>query len=73
MLHLEMGLHEAVGDPIQDKAKLKGILTTYFPSSPVVKNLPARTFDDIYQSKILYDPPPRLLKIFLKSKQVGPD
>ena len=32
-----------------------------------------RTFDDIYQSKILYDPPPRLLKIFLKSKQVGPD
>lgn len=25
-----MGLHEAVGDPIQDKAKLKGILTNYF-------------------------------------------
>ena len=29
-----------------------------------------RTFDDINQSKILYDPPPRAMEI--KQKQVGP-
>ena len=45
MLPLKMGLHETVRDPIQDKAKLKGILTNYFPGSPVVKNPPARTFE----------------------------
>ena len=32
-----------------------------------------RTFDDIYQSKILYDPPPRVTEIKHKSKQVGLD
>jgi len=31
-----------------------------------------RTLDDINQSKILYDPPPRVT-IKNKSKQVGPD
>ena len=31
MLPLEMGLHEAVGDPVQDMAKLKGILTNTGP------------------------------------------
>ena len=30
-----------------------------------------RTLDDINQSKILYDPPPRVMEI--KSEQVGPD
>ena len=30
-----------------------------------------RTLDDINQSKILYDPPPRIMEI--KSKQMGPD
>ena len=30
-----------------------------------------RTLDDINQSKILYDPPPRVME--MKSKQVGPD
>ena len=30
-----------------------------------------RTLDDINQSKILYDPPPRVTEI--RSKQVGPD
>ena len=34
------------------------------------KNI-GRTFDDINQSKILYDPPPRVMEI--KSKQMGPD
>ena len=29
-----------------------------------------RTLDDINQSKILYDPPPRIMEI--KTKQVGP-
>ena len=32
-----------------------------------------RTFDDINQSKILYDRPPRLNRSKNKSKQVGPD
>ena len=34
-----------------------------------------RTLDDVNQSKILYDPPPRVMKIKKKkkSKQVGPD
>ena len=32
-----------------------------------------RTLDDINQSKILYDPPPRVTEIKNKSKQVGPD
>ena len=31
-----------------------------------------RTLDDINQSKMLYDLPPRVMEI-LKSKQVGPD
>ena len=30
-----------------------------------------KTLDDINQSKILYDPPPRVMEI--KSEQVGPD
>ena len=30
-----------------------------------------RTLNDINQSKILYDPPPRIMEI--KSKQMGPD
>ena len=34
------------------------------------KNM-SRTLDDINQSKILYDPPPRVLEI--RTKQVGPD
>ena len=33
----------------------------------------SRSFDDINQSKILCDLPPRLMKILKKSKQVGPD
>ena len=32
-----------------------------------------RTLDDINQSKIFYNPPPRVTKIKNKSKQVGPD
>ena len=33
-----------------------------------------RTLDDINQSKILYDPPPRVTEIKVnRSKQVGPD
>ena len=32
-----------------------------------------RTLDDINQSKILYDPHPRVTEFFKKSKQVGPD
>ena len=32
-----------------------------------------RNFDDINQSKILYDPPPRERITKKKSKQVGPD
>ena len=34
-----------------------------------------RTLEDINQSKILYDPPPRVIeiKVLYKSKQVGPD
>jgi len=32
-----------------------------------------RTLDDINQSKILYDPPPRVMEIKKKSNQVGPD
>ena len=31
-----------------------------------------RTLDDTNQSKILYDPPPRIIEIN-RSKQVGPD
>ena len=32
-----------------------------------------RTLSDINQSKILYEPPPRVTEIKNKSKQVGPD
>ena len=32
-----------------------------------------RILNDINQSKILYDPPPRVMEIKNKSKQVGPD
>ena len=32
-----------------------------------------RTLDDINQSKILYDPSPRVIEIISKSKHVGPD
>ena len=32
-----------------------------------------RTLDAINQSKILYDPPPRVMEKKSKSKQVGPD
>ena len=32
-----------------------------------------RTLDDINQSKIIYDPPYRVMEIKKKSKQVGPD
>ena len=32
-----------------------------------------RTLDDINQSKILYDPPPRVIKNKNKSQHVGPD
>ena len=32
-----------------------------------------RILNDINQSKILYDPPPRVMEIKTKSKQVGPD
>ena len=32
-----------------------------------------RTLNDINQSKILYDPPPRVMEIKNKGKQVGPD
>ena len=32
-----------------------------------------RTLDDINQNKILYDPPPRVMKIKNKNKQVGPN
>ena len=32
-----------------------------------------RTLDDINQSKILYDPPPRVMEIKTKVKKVGPD
>ena len=39
---------------------------------PLEENI-GRTFDDINQSKILYDRPPRLNRNKNKSKQVGPD
>ena len=32
-----------------------------------------RTLNDINQSKVLYDPPPRVMEIKKTSKQVGPD
>ena len=32
-----------------------------------------RTLNDINQSKILYDPPPRVMEIKTKVKKVGPD
>ena len=32
-----------------------------------------QTLDNINQSKILYDPPPRVMEIKKTSKQVGPD
>ena len=32
-----------------------------------------RTLHDINQSKILYDPPPRVMEKKKKSKKVGPD
>ena len=32
-----------------------------------------RTLNDINQSKILYDPSPRVIEIISKSKHVGPD
>ena len=32
-----------------------------------------RTLNDINPSKILYDPPPTVMEIKNKSKQVGPD
>ena len=32
-----------------------------------------RTLDDINQSKILYDPPPRVMEIKTKVKKVVPD
>ena len=32
-----------------------------------------RTLDDINQSKIFYDPPPRVMEIKTKIKQVGPN
>ena len=39
---------------------------------PLEENI-GRTLYDINQSKILYDPPPRVTEIKNKSKQVGPD
>ena len=36
----------------------------------LVEKNTGRTLDDINQSKILYDPPPRIMEI--KTKQVGP-
>ena len=36
------------------------------------KNI-GRTLNDINQSKILYDAPPRVIEIISKSKHVGPD
>ena len=32
-----------------------------------------RTLDDINQSKIIYDPPPRVMERKTKVKKVGPD
>ena len=32
-----------------------------------------RTFDDVNQSKILYDPPPRVMEIKTKVKKMVPD
>ena len=32
-----------------------------------------RTLDDINQSKILFDPPPRVMEIKIKNKQMGPN
>ena len=65
--------------------KLEHFLTPYTKiNSKKIKNLnvkpenikllevnTGRTLDDINQSKILYDPPLRVMEI--KSKQVGPD
>ena len=42
-------------------------------SIKLLEKIIGRTLDDINQSKILYDPPPRVMEKKNKSKQVGPD
>ena len=39
----------------------------------LLKEIIGTTPNDINQSKILYDPSPRVMEIKKKSKQVGPD
>ena len=39
----------------------------------LLKETIGKTHSDINQSKILYDPSPRVIEIISKSKHVGPD
>ena len=55
----------------KDKLKMERPETIkLFTVFPIEEDI-GRTLDDINQSKILYDPPPRVMEI--KSEQVGPD
>ena len=53
---------------INSKCKCK---TRYYKTIKLLEENFSRTLNDINQSKILYDPPPRVTEV--KTKEVGPD
>ena len=59
-------LKENIGRTLDDISKL---VFQDFPGGTVDKNLPARILFDINHSKILYDPPPSVMKIKTKINQ----